>query len=159
MAVYDGTKCQAVPKGRGHVPDFHIAVVLTLYPTPLLESLQRSHRPTVQHTCAAGLKKADKESMSFSFKRRQGRQETTAAAGGAAAAAEGRQTDSQAGRQATPERCVHRVTLAASETLVTTVRQVSELYEAGTKTSVKLISRAKLSTQKRLHVTRRSLLL
>lgn len=42
VAMYDGTKCQAVPKGRGHVPYVHI--VLALYPTPLLESLQRSHR-------------------------------------------------------------------------------------------------------------------
>ncbi|MEQ2174341.1 hypothetical protein GOODEAATRI_007034 [Goodea atripinnis] len=56
VAVYNGTKRQTVPKGRGHVPDFHVVVVLTLFPTPLLESLQRSHRATVQHTRASVLK-------------------------------------------------------------------------------------------------------
>lgn len=41
--MYYGTKRQTVPKGRGHVPDVHIVVILTLYPTPLLQSLQRPH--------------------------------------------------------------------------------------------------------------------
>lgn len=41
--MYNGTKRQTVPKGRGHVLYFHIAVMFTLYPTPLLESLQRAH--------------------------------------------------------------------------------------------------------------------
>lgn len=42
----NGTKRQPVSKGRRHVLNLHIVVVLTLYPTPLLESLQRSHHTT-----------------------------------------------------------------------------------------------------------------
>lgn len=42
-AVYDGTERQAVPEGRCHVLYVHIVVILALYSTPLLESLQGPH--------------------------------------------------------------------------------------------------------------------
>lgn len=70
VTMYYGTKRQPVPKGRCHVLYFHIVVMFTLYPTPLLESLERSH-----HTTVIEIQVSSSINSMFFCRRRNGRQQ------------------------------------------------------------------------------------